>query len=81
VARRRLRGVAKGDEEGGARLFIAALGVENRLGFEARARDRTEGKPTVREDEIEPEVGDDMWARDVSKGRKRPAYPFGCVRC
>jgi hypothetical protein len=55
--------------------------MENGLGFEAGAQDRTEGKAAVREEEIESEVGDDMWARDVSEGRKKPAYPFGCVQC
>jgi hypothetical protein len=59
---------AKGRRGRRSGAFIAALGMEGKLGFRAGARDWTEGKAAVREEEIELEVGDDMWARDVSEG-------------
>jgi hypothetical protein len=68
---------AKGRRWRRSGAFIAALGVEGKLGFGAGARDQTEGKAAVREEEIKPEVGDDMWARDVSEGRGERTYSFG----
>jgi hypothetical protein len=69
------REAAKGEKGGGSRLFIAEVGLEEKLGF-GRGRS-TAGEKSCGRGEL-PEERDDTWARCVS-GRR--GYRFGTKRC